>query len=70
MTPRDSFISQELMVGDALNLSRWNININLKTAVKLCSINDPTQRLVREFDEHAADKGHQSLVKEAVRFVE
>jgi len=58
------------MVGDALNLSRWNININLKTAVKLYSNNDPTLRLVREFDEHAADKGHQSLVKEAVGFEE
>lgn len=57
-------------MGDALNLSRWNININLKTAVKLYSNNDPTLRLVREFDEHAADKGHQSLVKEAVGFEE
>lgn len=57
-------------MGDALNLSRWNININLKTAVKLYSNNDPTLRLVREFDEHAADKGHQSLVKEEVGFEE
>ena len=34
--------------------------IKVKAAVKLYSNKDPTMGLVREFEQHAADKGHQS----------
>ena len=44
--------------------------LKVKAAVNLYSNNDPNMGLVREFEQHAADKGLQSLVKEAIRFGE
>ena len=42
----------------------------VKGALELYSNTNPTMELVRKFEEHAADKGHPSLVKEATRFSE
>ena len=44
--------------------------IKVKAAVKRNSKNDPTMGLVQEFEQPAVDKGHQSLVKETIRFGE
>ena len=42
----------------------------VNAALKLFSNTDPTMELVRRFEEHAAGKGHPSLVKEVGRFSE
>ena len=42
----------------------------IKSAIKLYSNDDPTMSLVRAFEENAAHKGYQSLVKEARTFAE
>ena len=38
--------------------------IKIKAAMRIYSNSDPTLQLVREFEEKAAEQGHQSLVKE------
>ena len=40
----------------------------IKSAIKLYQNKDPTMSLVRAFEERAADKGNQSLIKEASTF--
>ena len=42
----------------------------IKLAIKLCSDEDSTMRLVRALEENAVHQGHQSLVKEARKFAE
>ena len=42
----------------------------IKSAIKLYQNKDPTMSLVRAFEERAADKGNQSLIKEASTFAE
>ena len=42
----------------------------IKSAIKLYSNEDSTMRLVRAFEENAAHRGHQSLIKEARMFAE
>ena len=42
--------------------------IKIKAAVKLCANTDPTLKLVREFEERAAEKGRRSMLKDASGF--
>lgn len=44
--------------------------IKVKAALELYSNSDLTMDLARRSEEHVADKGHQSLVKETRRFLE
>ena len=40
----------------------------IKTAVNLCQNRDPTVKVVREFEERAAESGHHSLLKDAIKY--
>ena len=40
----------------------------IKTAVNLYQNQDPTMKTVREFEERAAESGHHSLIKDAVKY--
>ena len=40
----------------------------VKTAVNLCQNQDPTMKVVREFEERAVESGHHSLLKDAIKY--
>ena len=40
----------------------------IKTAVNLYQNQDPTMKVVREFEERATENGHHSLIKDAVKY--
>ena len=40
----------------------------IKTAVNLYQNQDPTMKVVREFEERATETGHHSLIKDAVKY--
>ena len=40
----------------------------IKTAVNLYQKQDPTMKVVREFEERATETGHHSLIKDAVKY--
>ena len=42
----------------------------IKAAIKLCQKMDPSMRAVQQFEERAVEKGHTSLMKEALKFAE
>ena len=40
----------------------------IKTAANLCQNQEPTMKVVREFEERAAETGHYSLLKDAFQY--
>ena len=42
----------------------------IKAAMKLCQNMAPSMRAVQQFEERAVEKGHTSLMKEALKFAE
>ena len=42
----------------------------IKTAVNLCQNQDLAMKVIREFEERAAETGHHSLLKDAIKYAE